>query len=66
MRKLVVRNIVSLDGLYSGPGEDITAMPFDDGFSDDNAERLRAFDTLLLGRTTQEGSGPIGPRSPRT
>ena len=31
------------------------AMPFDNGFSDYNAERLRAADTLLLGRKTFEG-----------
>jgi hypothetical protein len=42
MRKLIVCNIVSLDGSYSGPGWDVMAMPFDDGFSDYNAERLRA------------------------
>ncbi len=50
MRKLIVCNVVSLDGFYSGPGGDIMAMPFDAGFSDYNAERLRAADTLLLGR----------------
>ena len=55
MRKLVVCNIVSLDGFYSGPGGDVMAMPFDDGFSDYNAERLRAADTLLLGRKSYEG-----------
>lgn len=54
MRKLVVCNIVSLDGCFSGPGGDVMAMPFDGGFSDYNAERLRAADTLLLGRTTYE------------
>ena len=57
MRKLVVCNIVSLDGFYSGPGGDVMVMPFDDGFSDYNAERLRAADTLLLGRTSYEGCG---------
>ena len=31
-------------------------MPFDDGFSDYNAERLRAADTLLLGRKSYVGS----------
>ncbi len=66
MRKLVVCNIVSLDGFYSGPGGDVMAMPFDDGFSDYNAERLRAADTLLLGRTSYLGLGPTGQRSPRT
>lgn len=30
------------------------AMPFDEGFSDYNAERLRAADTLLLGRRSFE------------
>jgi dihydrofolate reductase len=55
VRKLIVCNIISLDGFYSGPGGDVMAMPFDDGFSDYNAERLRAADTLLLGRTSYEG-----------
>src|SRR6188472_2432874 len=50
MRKLIVCNLVSLDGFFSGPGGNVMAMPFDNGFSDYNAERLRAADTLLLGR----------------
>ena len=55
MRKLIVCNIISLDGFYSGPDGDVMVMPFDAGFSDYNAERLRAADTLLLGRTSYEG-----------
>ena len=55
MRKLIVCNIISLDGFFSGPGGDVMVMPFDAGFSDYNAERLRAADTLLLGRTSYEG-----------
>lgn len=55
MRKLIVCNIISLDGFYSGPGSNVMVMPFDGGFSDYNAERLRAADTLLLGRTSYEG-----------
>ncbi|HSD37642.1 MAG TPA: dihydrofolate reductase family protein [Rhodocyclaceae bacterium] len=54
MRKLIVSNIVSLDGFFTGPGGNVMVMPFDHGFSDYNAERLRAADTLLLGRTTYE------------
>jgi dihydrofolate reductase len=54
MRKLIVCNIISLDGFYSGAGGDLSAMPFDNGFSDYNVERLRAADTLLLGRKTFE------------
>jgi dihydrofolate reductase len=55
MRKLIVCNIISLDGFYSGPGGDVMVMPFDAGFSDYNAERLRAADTLLLGRASYKG-----------
>lgn len=54
MRKLVVSNIMSLDGYYEGPGKDVMALPFDPAFDDYNAERLRAADTLLVGRTTFE------------
>jgi dihydrofolate reductase len=55
MRKLIVCNIVSLDGFFAGPGGNVMAMPFDNGFSEYNAERLRAADTLLLGRKSYEG-----------
>jgi dihydrofolate reductase len=55
VRKLVVCNIISLDGAYSGPGGNVMVMPFDIGFSDYNAELLRAADTLLLGRITYQG-----------
>ena len=54
MRKLVVCNLVSLDGFFSGPGGNVMVMPFDKGFSDYNAERLRAADTLLLGRKSYD------------
>jgi dihydrofolate reductase len=62
VRKLIVCNIISLDGFYSGPGGDVMVMPFDAGFSDYNAERLRAADTLLLGRTSYEGFRSYWPR----
>ena len=52
MRKLIVSNIVSVDGFCSGPNDDVMAMPFDEPFDDYNAERLRAADTLLLGCAT--------------
>ena len=55
MRKLIVANIISVDGFYSGPDDDVMAMPFDTTFSDYTLERLRAADTLLLGRRSFEG-----------
>lgn len=42
MRKLIVCNIVSLDGYYEGPGGDVMALPFDEAFDEYNAKRLRA------------------------
>jgi dihydrofolate reductase len=62
MRKLIVCNIISLDGYYEGPGNDVMAMPFDAGFSAYNVERLRAADTLLLGRTTFDRFKSYWPR----
>jgi len=61
MRKLIVCNIVSLDGYYEGPGGDVMALPFDNGFNEYNAERLRAADTLLLGRRSFEGFAGYWP-----
>lgn len=54
MRKLIVTNIMSLDGYYEGPGCDVMALPMDPSFEAHNAERLRAADTVLLGRRTYE------------
>src|ERR687896_874178 len=63
MRKLIVSNIVSLDGYYEGPSKNVMdlfgyrfeAYPADESFDVYNAERLRAADTLLLGRVSYEG-----------
>jgi dihydrofolate reductase len=62
MRKLIVCNAISLDGYYEGPGKNVMALfdyrwdyPTDDSFDACNAERLRAADTLLLGRVSYEG-----------
>ena len=54
MRKLIVTNIVSLDGFYEGPGGNVMVLPMDPAFDDYNLERLQEADTLLLGRTTYE------------
>ena len=63
MRKLIVSNIMSLDGYYEGPAKNVMdlfayrlgAYPEDDSFDAYNAERLRSADTLLVGRTSYEG-----------
>lgn len=52
MRKLIVTNIVSLDGFFEGPGGDVMALPMDGAFDAYCAERLGSADTLLLGRNS--------------
>jgi dihydrofolate reductase len=54
MRKLIVTNIMSLDGYYEGPGGNVMALPMDHRFDAYNAERLGAAGTLLLGRRTYD------------
>jgi dihydrofolate reductase len=54
MRKLIVTNIVSLDGYYEGPGGNVMLLPMDHTFDAYNVERLRAADTLLLGRKSYD------------
>ncbi len=54
MRKLIVTNIVSLDGYYEGPGGNVMVLPMDHTFDAYNVDRLRAAHTLLLGRRSYE------------
>jgi dihydrofolate reductase len=68
MRKLIVSNMMSLDGYYEGPGKNVMALfdyrwdyPTDESFDAYNAERLHAADTLLLGRTTYDGFKSFWP-----
>jgi dihydrofolate reductase len=55
MRKLIVSNIMSLDGYFEGPDRNVMALPMDGFFDEHNLERLRSADTLLLGATTYMG-----------
>jgi len=52
MAKLIVSNLISLDGFCAGPGGNFGVLPMDAAFNAYNAERLRTAGTLLLGRTT--------------
>jgi dihydrofolate reductase len=65
MRKLIVSNFVTLDGLYEGKDKNINSLydyyhedyHGDDSFDHYNTERMRAADTLLLsGRTSFLGN----------
>ena len=64
MRKLIVNNFVTLDGLYEGKDKNINSLydyyhedyHGDDSFDFYSAERLRAADFLLLSRTAFLGN----------
>ena len=55
MRKLIVSNLISLDGYASGPGGDVMALPFDTTFDSYNLELMQAAHTLVSGATTYRG-----------
>jgi dihydrofolate reductase len=68
MRKLIVSNMMSLDGYYEGPGKNVIVLfdyrwdyPTDESFDAYNAERLHAADTLLLGRVSYDGFKSFWP-----
>lgn len=56
MRKLVVFNLVTLDGYIAGPNGEIDWHNVDDEFQDFTHERLKnkIFDTLIFGRVTYD------------
>ncbi|MCI0709747.1 MAG: dihydrofolate reductase family protein [Chloroflexi bacterium] len=62
MRKLIVCNIMSLDGYYEGEGGDVMPLfdyrhdyPTDQSFDEYNVERIKAADTMLLGSRSYLG-----------
>ena len=55
MRKYIVSVITTVDGYFEGPGRDVMAMPFDDGFSRYNLELLRNADTVIHGSRWFDG-----------
>lgn len=55
MRKYIVSVITTVDGYFEGPGKDVMAMPFDDGFSRYNVELLRDAGTVVHGSRWFDG-----------
>ncbi|EFH88338.1 dihydrofolate reductase family protein [Ktedonobacter racemifer] len=64
MRKIIVFNIISLDGYHTGPNNDVTVMfPMMGGVFDTyNAELLRTADVHLVGRVSFELFHSFWPR----
>jgi dihydrofolate reductase len=54
MRKLVMWNMVTLDGYFEGPNHDISWFVFEDELEKYILETQSSLDTLLFGRVTYE------------
>ena len=64
MRKLILMDMLSLDGFYEGPGEGFQRIDWhmvDDAWNDLSIQTLDATDTLLFGRITYEGFRSFWP-----
>ena len=54
MRKLILFNIVSIDGLFEGPSGEIDWFFIDSAFQDFSINQLNEIDLLIFGRKTYE------------
>ena len=61
MRKVIVTNIATLDGYYSGEGGNPMVLNMDAAFDAYNLERMRAASTVLLGRASFDLFGSFWP-----
>ena len=60
MRKVIMFNLVSLDGYYEGPDHDIGWHGVDEEFNQLSIDQLRTFGTILFGRVTYEMMASYG------
>jgi dihydrofolate reductase len=61
MGKIIVANIVSLDGNYEGPDKNVMALPMDGAFDTFNLEHMKAADVILLGENSYKFFGGFWP-----
>jgi dihydrofolate reductase len=54
MRKLLVFNLITLDGYFEGPDHDISWHMADNDLNDLSKSQLEAVDTIIFGRVTYE------------
>lgn len=66
MRRLIMWNMVTLDGMFEGPGRDISWFVFDDELEKYIIETQAAADTLLFGRVTYQLMADYWPKAEGT
>lgn len=61
MRKVILWDMLTLDGRFEGPGRDISWFVFDDDLERYILDTQQTADTLLFGRVTYEGMAGYWP-----
>jgi dihydrofolate reductase len=61
MRKVFLFNMITLDGFFEGPNQDISWHHVDDEFNEFAIEQLNEIGTLLFGRVTYQGMASYWP-----
>ena len=61
MRRLFAFNMVSVDGFFEGPGQDISWHTTDEDFNQFAIEQTRSIDAILFGRVTYQGMASYWP-----
>jgi len=61
MGKIIVANIMSLDGKYEGPGRNVMALPMDGAFDKFNLEHIEEAKVVLLGGNSYRFFGSFWP-----
>jgi dihydrofolate reductase len=64
MRKVLVSNVVSLDGFFEGPNQELDWFVVDEEFLAYAREMLRAADTILFERRTYQHMANYWPTAP--
>jgi dihydrofolate reductase len=64
MRKVIVSNMVSLDGFFEGPNKELDWHVVDEEFFAYAKDLLRTVDTLLFGAVTYEHMAAYWPTAP--
>jgi dihydrofolate reductase len=69
MRKIIVFNLITLDGFYAGENDDISWHQVDDEFNKFAIEQTQEFGGLIFGKTTYkifEDFWPVALKDPKT
>jgi dihydrofolate reductase len=64
MRKVIVSNLMSLDGFFEGPNHELDWFVVDEEFFEYARDMLRGVDTILFGRKTYQHMADYWPSAP--